>query len=189
MQENNEIKPYENNISEQKTKQYHERNSVNTKNMGISSSNIHLNFINEDLLNNETSILNMKDNKTVSDSDNNIEIYFNNIKKKREEEEEKEKQLIILYNKYYNYYTNKNYESLINEIENIKNLFHKNSKVSFKINLLKMRCLLKFMKDQYFKLIKIKNEKTKKFKEIIKNINKSHSSEKKLIMELKQRKK
>ena len=31
MQENNEIKPYENNISEQKTKQYHERNSVNTK--------------------------------------------------------------------------------------------------------------------------------------------------------------
>ena len=160
MQENNEIKPYENNISEQKTKQYHERNSVNTKNMGISSSNIHLNFINEDLLNNETSILNMKDNKTVSDSDNKIEIYFNNIKKKREEEEEKEKQLIILYNKYYNYYTNQNYESLINEIENIKNLFHKNSKVSFKINLLKMRCLLKFMKDQYFKLIKIKNEKT-----------------------------
>ena len=31
--------------------------------------------------------------------------------------------------------------------------------------------------------------KDKKFKEIIKNINKSHSSEKKLIMELKQRKK
>ena len=68
--------------------------------IGITGSNIHLNFVSEeknmDKLDNETTLLNnYKENKTISDSDNNIEIYFNNIQKRREEEEEREQKLII----------------------------------------------------------------------------------------------
>ena len=172
MKENNDIKSDENYFSEQNTRIYHDRNSVYNKNFGISSSNIHLNFINEDFFNNETSPFNKKEMKTFSDNGNNIDVYFNNIKKRREEEEEREKQLIFLYDKYSNYYKNKNYESLVKEIENNKNLFGKSSNISFKILLLKMKCFLKFIKDQYFKLIRIKDEKIN-FLELDKRIQKS----------------
>ena len=80
MKENNDIKSDENYFSEQNTRIYHDRNSVYNKNLGISSSNIHLNFINEDCFNNETSPFNKKEMKTFSDNGNNIDVYFNNIK-------------------------------------------------------------------------------------------------------------
>ena len=181
MKENHEIKIKEINIvnKDKKQRHIHERNARTKKISVISDSNIHLNFISEEKLNekgsnNEETLINNlkeKEHKTNSDNDTNIEIYFNNIQKKKEEEEEKEKQLIIIYHKLYGSYKDKKYENLLGEIENIKNLLHKNSNTSFKIYLLKIRCLLKSIKQQYEKLIVFKNEQTNLI-ELIKKISK-----------------
>ena len=164
---NNEIKLEKvNDLKESNKKINHERNKQSNKVFGITGSNIQLNFISEEInaninkTDNETTLLhNMKENKTISESDFNIEIYFNNIQKKREEEEEKEKQLVYLYNRFNNSYLNKKYENILVEIENRKYLFHKNSETSLKIYILKIRCLLKSVKEHYLKLIVIKDEK------------------------------
>ena len=164
MDENKEKMQEESFLKSNNKKTFHERNKASNKVIGISSSNIHLNFITEDVNinkpeNDTTLINNMKENRTISESDFNFEICFNNIQKRREEEEEKERQLVYLYNKFYNSYKSKNYEMILVEIENIKNLLNNNSQISSKIYLLKICCLLKSVKEQYVKLIVVKGEK------------------------------
>lgn len=164
MDENKEKMQEESYLKSNNKKSFHERNKASNKVLGISSSNIHLNFITEDVNinkpeNDTTLINNMKENRTISESDFNVEICFNNIQKRREEEEEKERQLVYLYNKFYNSYKSKNYEMILVEIENIKNLLNNNSQISSKIYLLKICCLLKSVKEQYVKLIVVKGEK------------------------------
>ena len=159
-----EIKIEQINLKDKNKKYIHERNNGSNKMIGITGSNIHLNFVSEeknmDKLDNETTLLNNnKENKTISDCDNNIEIYFNNIQKRREEEEEREQKLIFFYNKLKSSYENKKYQTTLGEIEGLKNLFRHSSEISLKLYLLKMRCLLKSIKEQYYKLIIVKDQK------------------------------
>ena len=164
----------ESNVYELNKKSARERNLNANKNLGISGSNIQLNFISEEKINSQifdpegTLFNNVNENQYITHNDSNTEVYFNNIKKRREDEEEKEKQLIFLYTKYYTSFNNKKYQTILNEVGNIKNLFYKNSNTSFKINLLKIKCLLKALKAQYVKLITFKTENTN-YNELIKN--------------------
>ena len=167
----------ESKVYELNKKSARERNLNTNKNIGISGSNIQLNFISEEKINTKifdpegTLFNNINENQTITHNDNNTEVYFNNIKKRREDEEEKEKQLIFLYTKYYTSFNNKKYETILNEVDNLKKLFYKNSNTSFKINILKIRCLLKALKAQYVKLITFKTENTN-YNELTKNATK-----------------
>jgi hypothetical protein len=159
-----EIKIEQINLKDNNKKYIHERNNASNKMSCITGSNIHLNFVSEeknmDKLDNETTLLNnYKENKTISDNDNNIEIYFNNIQKRRQEEEEKEQKLIFFYHKLTGSYKNKNYQNIVREIENLKVLFRHSSEISLKLYILKMRCLLKTIKEQYYKLIIVNDQK------------------------------
>ena len=174
MKENKEIRIEEINLKDNNKKIIHGRN--NASNKVISGSNIQLNFISEEInvskFDNETTLINnYKENKSISESENNIEIYFKNIQKRIKEEEEKEQQLLLLYNKLLVSYKKKKYGKILIEIENIKKVFKRNSEISLKLYILKMRCLLKSLKEQYFKLM-IVNEQQINFTEIMKKINK-----------------
>ena len=97
-----EIKIEQINLKYKNKKYIRERNNVSNKMLGIRGSYIHLNFVGEEknidkLYNEATMINNYKENKTIFDGDNNIEIYFNNIQKRGEEEEEKREQKIIFF--------------------------------------------------------------------------------------------
>jgi len=164
MDKKDEIKIEQINLKDKNKKYPHERNNITNKMIGITGSNIHLNFVSEekniDKLDNETTLLNnYKENKTISDTDNNVEIYFNNIQKRRQEEEEKEQKLIFFYHKLTGSYKNKNYQNIVREIENLKVLFRHSSEISLKLYILKMRCLLKTIKEQYYKLIIVNDQK------------------------------
>ena len=164
MDKKDEIKIEQINLRDKNKKYPHERNNITNKMIGITGSNIHLNFVSEekniDKLDNETTLLNnYKENKTISDTDNNVEIYFNNIQKRRQEEEEKEQKLIFFYHKLTGSYKNKNYQNIVREIENLKVLFRHSSEISLKLYILKMRCLLKTIKEQYYKLIIVNDQK------------------------------
>ena len=99
MKENHEIKIKEINIvnKNKKQKHIHERNARTKKISVISDSNIHLNFISEEKLNekgsnNEETLINNlkeKEHKTNSDNDTNIEIYFNTKKRKKKKKKKK----------------------------------------------------------------------------------------------------
>ena len=122
----------------------------------ISSSNIYLNFIGDNVKNYEnkdklSNINNIDESKSINDE--NIKKYFNNIKRTLVDEDEKEKQMVLIYDKFINYYKDKKYEIILNEISGI-NIYHTNSDTSFKIYMLKIRCLLKSLKQQYVKLLK-----------------------------------
>ena len=169
MEENDEIKK-ENKIKNER--KINEKN--NNKNIAISSSNIHLDFINEDKkINNmkyETVTKNnKKENKTLFDED---EIHYNNIQKReKEKNEEKEQQLLFLYYKYLSSFEKKKYENIIYELENLKISYDYNSPTFFKIQIIKLRSLLKMIKQQYFKLIILKDQEINLI-EIMKKITK-----------------
>ncbi len=138
----------------------------------ISSSNIYLNFIGDNVKNYEnkdklSNINNIDESKSINDE--NIKKYFNNIKRTLEDEDEKEKQMVLIYDKFINYYKDKKYEIILNEISGI-NIYHTNSDTSFKIYMLKIRCLLKSLKQQYVKLLK--RSELSNFCEILKKITK-----------------
>ena len=169
MEENDEINKGNKNKNERKINE----NIVN-KNIAISSSNIHLDFINEDKkINNmkyETVTKNnKKENKTLFDEE---EIHYNNIQKReKEKNEEKEQQLLFLYYKYLSSFEKKKYENIIYELENLKISYDYNSPTFFKIQILKLRSLLKMIKQQYFKLIILKDQEINLI-EIMKKITK-----------------
>ena len=138
----------------------------------ISSSNIYLNFIGDNVKNYEnkdklSNINNIDESKSINDE--NIKKYFNNIKRTLVDEDEKEKQMVLIYDKFINYYKDKKYEIILNEISGI-NIYHTNSDTSFKIYMLKIRCLLKSLKQQYVKLLK--RSELSNFGEILKKITK-----------------
>ena len=156
MEENEEIKTTENNLKNKNKRLTNERK--NNKNIGISGSNIHLHFVSEEKntnhINNDTASKNNNEEfKTMSEEDINEEIYCNNIKKRKEEEKEKEQQLLLLYYNYLSSFENKKYENVLYEIDNLKNSCGYNSDTLLKIQILKLRCLLKIIKQHYFKLI------------------------------------
>ena len=147
---------------------------INIDNNIISNSNIKLNFdqdedsksenskeeqeeedSNKNLLNDNLLIF---DNDNENDNDYGDDNSIENIEEDKNEEE-KEKKLEFLYHKYINSYKKKKYDNIINDIANKKNIFNKNSPMSFNIFLLKIRCLLKGLKAEYIQLIKLKTEK------------------------------
>ena len=174
MEENEEIKTTENNLKNKNKRLTNERK--NNKNIGISGSNIHLHFVSEEKntnhINNDTASKNNNEEfKTMSEEDINEEIYCNNIKKRKEEEKEKEQQLLLLYYNYLSSFENKKYENVLYEIDNLKNSCGYNSDTLLKIQILKLRCLLKIIKQHYFKLIIFRDKKVN-LMDIMKKINK-----------------
>lgn len=138
------------------------RNNLETNLNELSNSNIKLNFISED---NENE--NDKDNDlNKSPLNNNILLFdkddddnsINTIEEGNKNEEEKERKLKYLYHKYINSYKKQKYINIIQDIANKNNLLYINSPTSFNIFLLKIRCLLKILKDEYLKLISYKDE-------------------------------
>ena len=145
---------------------------INIDNNIISNSNIKLNFDkdedsksksenskeeNEEEESNKN-LLNDNDNLLIFDNDYGNDNSIENIEEDKNEEE-KEKKLEFLYHKYFNSYKKKKYDNIINDVANKSNIFNKNSPMSFNIFLLKIRCLLKGIKDEYIQLIKSKTEK------------------------------
>ena len=127
-------------------------------NKSVSNSYILLNFISDDIKNSDinsnqlSKINSILESKSIAD--NNIDKPYDNIKKNLEDIDEKEKQLILIYDKFLKYYNDKKYEKILKEVTGIKNIYHAATDTSFKIFMIKIRCLLKSLKQQYIKLIK-----------------------------------
>lgn len=144
-------------------------NRLDNQKNEISNSNIKLHFIND----NE----NFEENEEEDEDYNNYlfgieedENALNNINR-GDDETEKEKQLEYLYHKYVNSYRKKKYANIIKDVGNKKYLICSNSPMSFNIFLLKIRCLLKFLKKDYIKMSSNSFEK-KNFLEITKKVTK-----------------
>ena len=174
MNEKNEIKNVNSEYSSRKL--IHNQKGRNN-NKSVSNSNIHLNFVSEDIKNSElnsnqlTKINSIHESKSIAD--NNLEKDSNTnmiLKKNLEDVNEKEKQLILIYNKFLNYYKDKKYEKILKEVAGINNIYHAISDTSFKIFMIKIRCLLKSLKQQYIKLIR--SSEPINYSELLKNIKK-----------------
>ena len=172
MNEKNEIKSVNSEYSSQKLI-YNQKGRNNNK--SVSNSNIHLNFVSEDIKNSEinsnqlTKINSIHESKSIAD--NNLEKDSNTnmiLKKNLEDVNEKEKQLILIYDKFLNYYRDKKYEKILKEVAGINNIYHAISDTSFKIFMIKIRCLLKSLKQQYIKLIR--SSEPINYSELLKNI-------------------
>ena len=157
-------------------------------NMIITNSNIKLDF-EKDANNNSNSLpskeeqdeeqssQNKSNDKEKEDDNNSLtfdkeddENSMDNIEEDKNEKE-KEKKLDFLYHKYINSYRKKKYDDIIKDISNKKNLFNKKSPMSFNIFLLKLKCLLKGLKNEFIELIQLKNLKNN-YLEISKMIHK-----------------
>ena len=172
MNEKNEIKSVNSEYSSRKLI-YNPKGRNNNK--SVSNSNIHLNFVSEDIKNFELNsnqlikINSIHESKSIAD--NNLEKDSNTnmiLKKNLEDVNEKEKQLILIYDKFLNYYRDKKYEKILKEVAGINNIYHAISDTSFKIYMIKIRCLLKSLKKQYIKLIR--SSEPINYSELLKNI-------------------
>ena len=153
---------------------------INIDNNILSNSNIKLNFDKEEDSKSKSEVSKEEEQEEESnknlfndklllfDNDYENDNSLDNIEEDKNEEE-KEKKLEFLYHKYINSYKKKKYDNIINDVTNKKNIFNKNSPMSFNIFLLKICCLLKELKDEYIQLIKYKTEKNN-FVEISKKI-------------------
>ena len=86
---------------------------------------------------------------------------FSDASQDIEYNENREKQLEILNKKYTKLYKSKEikYENIINEINLEKKLFYKGSIMSFNLLILKIKCLLKILKEKFQNPLKTKDER------------------------------
>ena len=159
MNEKNEIKSLNSEYSSQKL--IYNQKGRNIKNKSVSNSTIHLNFVSDYIKNSANNSNQLKKINSIQESksiaDNNIEKDYDDnliLKKNLEDVNEKEKQLILIYDKFLKYYEDKKFETILKEVAGIKDIYHAITDTSFKIFMIKIRCLLKALKQQYIKLIR-----------------------------------
>ena len=87
-------------------------------------------------------------------------IEFSDTSEKINENEDNcylEKQLSLLLEVFLTTYSKKTYQELIKDIEENEILLYSNSIMSFKIMILKIKCLIKILLTEYNKLLQLKN--------------------------------
>ena len=121
-----------------------------------------------------------EDNKETNEENDNSNISFSDISDKINENEDNnylEKQLSLILEVLLTTYSKKTYPELIKDIEEKEILLYPNSLISFKIMILKVKCLIKLLMVEYNNLLKFK---TTNFHEIDNIIQKIHNEFKKI---------
>ena len=155
------------------------KNNIDNIQNELSNSNIHLNFITEDndkpnKNNKSRNILNLSSNGSntpLFDKDEEQGL-MNIIEEGNKNEEEKEKSLQYLYHKYMNSYKKRKYGNIVKDINNKNDLLYNSSLTSFNIFILKIRCQLKILKEEFLKMTKFEENNidiNKKISKILKD--------------------
>lgn len=105
-----------------------------------------------------------EENKETNEVNNSLsdksKIEFSDISSRINDNEDNsymEKQLSLLLEVFLTTYSKKTYQELIKDIEEKEILLYKNSIMSFKIMILKIKCLIKILLAEYNKLLQMKN--------------------------------
>ena len=81
-----------------------------------------------------------------------------------------EKQLSLLLEVFLTTYSKKTYPELIKDIEEKEILLYPNSIMSFKIIILKIKCLIKILLDEYNNILKFKNDNFHELDSVVQKI-------------------
>ena len=100
------------------------------------------------------------DDKKTNSKDNNSKMNFSEISEKKTENDNEdnymEKQLSLLFDVFLTSYSKKTYTELIKDIEEKEILLYSNSIMSFKIMILKVKCLTKLLMVEYNNILTFK---------------------------------
>ena len=107
------------------------------------NKNIFLNY-----LQNKLKVIKTKDNSNEYYNDNSESDSYNSLELKHNEEKEKQLEVLNLkYSKIYNF-KERNFSSIVNELEQEESLFYKKSLKSFDLIIIKIKCFLKILKEK-----------------------------------------
>ena len=118
-----------------------------------------------------------EDNKGTDEENNtlneNLGLDFSDVSEKDNENEDNcymEKQLSLLLEVFLTTYSKKTYPELIKDIEEKEILLYPNSIMSFKIIILKIKCLIKILLDEYNNILKFKNDNFHELDSVVQKI-------------------
>ena len=127
-----------------------------------SSLNLREKYKNKDLflnyLQSKLKVIKTKDNSNEYYNDNSESDSYNSLELKHNEEKEKQLEVLNLkYSKIYNF-KERNFSSIVNELEQEESLFYKKSLMSFDLIIIKIKCFLKILKEKITAFLSAKTD-------------------------------